>query len=444
LPVLRRIALALALGILVAGVAAAWAASAGRASRTPAIASALAPKRARIDELLRAMRSQGHFSGAVLVAWKNRMLIEKAYGDRGLIPQRYSFLARRVASPPKSPQSAGFRAPAVPPPTGTLPVGTKTMTLVDRSRRDPFAPDRRRRRILAQVYYPARSNGRRARYMPVAVAKAVSSVSVPLRALASVRTDMGAGTRARPGHYPVLMFSPGYTVPHYLYTALLEDLASRGYVVIALDHTYETEAVQFPHGDIVRRTLPEDPKNIIFKLMKARLDDVAFLIKRLASLKGDGALPGADVRRMGVFGHSLGGLTAANAAAANRSIACSADLAGSVYGGARRKPFRRPFLIMDGKQRESTLRGWWANLVGTRYWVTLRTAKHLNFTDWSWLVPALRAAGLKPHVENLGPIDGVRAVRLERRYLDAFFDECLKHERASIFDAPPPDVAIKR
>lgn len=280
--------------------------------------------------------------------------------------------------------------------------------------------------------------------MPLAVAKALSTASVPVRALASVRTGMGAGTPARRGHYPVLIFSPGYTVPHYLYTALLEDLASRGYVVIALDHTYETEAIQFPNGDIIRRTLPEDPKNLTSNPIKARLDDVAYLVKKLAALKSRGGLPGADVTRIGIFGHSLGGLTAANAAAANRSVACAADLAGSVYGSATRKPFRRPFLIMDGRQRESTLGGWWANLVGTRYWVTLKTAKHLNFSDWSWLVPALKASGLKPHVENLGPIDGLRAVRLERLYLAAFFDECLKHDPTAAFATPPPDVVIKR
>jgi dienelactone hydrolase len=373
------------------------------------------------------MESQGRFSGALLVGWKNRVLIEKADGDRGL------------------PQPAGSRAPAVPPPTGTLPVGTKTMALIDRSRRDPFASDGRRRRILAQVYYPALSNGRRARYMPLAVATAVSSASVPVRALASVRTDLAAGTPARRGHYPLLLFSPGYTVPHYLYTALLEDLASRGYVVIALDHTYETEAVEFPNGDVVRRTLPDDPKNIISKPISARLNDVAFLIKTLASLEGHGALAGADVTRIGIFGHSLGGLTAVTAAAANRSIACSADLAGSVFGKARRKPFRRPSLIMDGSQREATLRAWWANLAGTRYWVTLKTAKHLNFADWSWLVPALKAAGLNPQVKDLGPIDGVRAVRLERLYLGAFFDHCLKHKPATALTTPPPpDVVIKR
>jgi hypothetical protein len=51
--------------------------------------------------------------------------------------------------------------------------------------------------------------------------------------------------------------------------------------------------------------------------------------------------------------------------------------------------------------------------------VRLTTAKHLNFTDWSWLVPALSARGLRPHIAKLGPIDGARALARAKRSSDA-------------------------
>lgn len=183
---------------------------------------------------------------------------------------------------------------------------------------------------------------------------------------------------------------------------------------------------------------------MILRAIKARAQDVSFVLATIKARAGRGVFRAADATRIGVLGHSLGGLTAAQVAAATSSVACAADLAGSVYGDARRKPFRRPFLILDGSQRESTLGGWWANLAGTRYWVTLKAAKHLNFTDWSWLAPALRASGLKPRIPNLGSIDGLRALALERQYVSAFFDECLKHRATRAFDDRPPDVAVKR
>ena len=343
--------------------------------------------------------------------------------------------AARAASPP-----------SVPRPTGSLPVATETFTLVDRARRDPFARTREPRRILTQIYAAAYDRKRpRARYMPVGVANALASATVPARILRYITASARRGAPMRRGRYPVLIFSPGYSVPHYLYTALLEDLASRGYVVIAIDHTRETEAVQFPNGQTIRRTLPDNPRNIL-KPIRARIDDVAFVVRSLPSLRRRATMSGADVTKVGVLGHSLGGLTAANVAAATPAIACAVDIAGSVYGQAVQRPFSRPFLIIDGSQREATLQRWWAKLRDVRYWIMLTTAKHLNFTDWTWLAPALRARGLTPAIEQLGRLNGTRALSLERRYVAAFFDECLKHRPTTLFDdpSPEPDIRIKR
>jgi hypothetical protein len=44
-----------------------------------------------------------------------------------------------------------------------------------------------------------------------------------------------------------------------LYTSLLEDLAARGYVVVATDPTYETFAVEFPGGRVLSSHLPSGP-----------------------------------------------------------------------------------------------------------------------------------------------------------------------------------------
>ncbi|WOP38612.1 hypothetical protein RKE32_34985 [Streptomyces sp. Li-HN-5-13] len=41
-------------------------------------------------------------------------------------------------------------------------------------------------------------------------------------------------------------------------TTLCDDLASRGYVVVTLDHTYDATAVQFPGGRVERTVLPAE------------------------------------------------------------------------------------------------------------------------------------------------------------------------------------------
>ena len=50
---------------------------------------------------------------------------------------------------------------------------------------------------------------------------------------------------------PVLLFSHGYTAHPSAYTALLEDLASHGYVVLSVVHPYEAMAAALADGRVV-------------------------------------------------------------------------------------------------------------------------------------------------------------------------------------------------
>src|SRR5439155_7103170 len=49
---------------------------------------------------------------------------------------------------------------------------------------------------------------------------------------------------------PLLLFSHGYTGLASAYTALLEDLASHGYVVLSVVHPYESVATTLSDGSI--------------------------------------------------------------------------------------------------------------------------------------------------------------------------------------------------
>src|SRR5438876_8356897 len=58
--------------------------------------------------------------------------------------------------------------------------------------------------------------------------------------------------------WPVLFFSPGLSVPREQYTALCADLASRGYVVVALSVPYESSVSVLADGKIVGQTTHPD------------------------------------------------------------------------------------------------------------------------------------------------------------------------------------------
>ena len=64
---------------------------------------------------------------------------------------------------------------------------------------------------------------------------------------AESKTHARVGVPVKQGKHPVVLFSPGLGFSRFLNTALLEDLASQGYLVVAMDHTHESP-VEFPGG----------------------------------------------------------------------------------------------------------------------------------------------------------------------------------------------------
>jgi hypothetical protein len=147
--------------------------------------------------------------------------------------------------------------PCLPEPTGPCPVGTTSLYLSDGSRPDPWAAGVSARELMVSLWYPATSSdGRRASYMTPAESGLLLASrglsGVPQDALSTVRT--GAVSDATPAgrqrSLPLVVLSPGFTMPRSALTALAEDLASHGYVVAGVDHTYESDATAFPDGRV--------------------------------------------------------------------------------------------------------------------------------------------------------------------------------------------------
>jgi predicted dienelactone hydrolase len=121
------------------------------------------------------------------------------------------------------------------------------------------------------------------------------------------------------GLHPVVVFTHGYTGTFTDYTFLYEDLASRGYVVASVDHTYEATAVEFPDGRLATSVLGShlannwrvDDETLQF-VVSLRLDDLRFVLNQLQRINNEASGPfdgKLDMSRVALAGHSLGGLT---------------------------------------------------------------------------------------------------------------------------------------
>jgi pimeloyl-ACP methyl ester carboxylesterase len=123
----------------------------------------------------------------------------------------------------------------------------------------------------------------------------------------------------------------------------VEDLASHGYTVVTIDHTYET-AVEFPGGRLVEADLLGDPPDIEATkrlFMDTREADVHFVLDQLRDEP-------ADLTRIGMFGHSAGGVIATRVMRADSRVRADANLDGFFEFG-QNHPERgvdRPFLLM--------------------------------------------------------------------------------------------------
>ena len=185
-----------------------------------------------------------------------------------MVTRRTLFAATAAAalSPFLPTQTASAKLPATRPtaakpvplrfprPTGPHPVGTTELHLIDPRRDDPYVPGRPRE-LMISLWYPSTGRGPRAPYLPPLTAAlyaegAAVALQQPVGTVdwVGARNHAGLSSPVLPGRRPLVVFSPGFGVPRGLGSIMVAELASRGYVVVTVDHTYEAAGVEFPGG----------------------------------------------------------------------------------------------------------------------------------------------------------------------------------------------------
>ncbi len=122
--------------------------------------------------------------------------------------------------------------------------------------------------------------------------------------------------------FPLVIVSHGYPGSRVLLTYLTENLASKGYVVVAIDHTEST------HGDqqAFASTLLNRSKDILFVLNQVAADAASGSNSFLSGL--------ADANNTALIGYSMGGYGVMNVAGAGYSEKLSGFFA-SMTGGSK-------------------------------------------------------------------------------------------------------------
>ncbi|MFI1155979.1 alpha/beta hydrolase family protein [Streptomyces sioyaensis] len=356
----------------------------------------------------------------------------------------------------------------LPRPTGPYAVGRDTLHLVDAHRRDPWVPSAGARELMASMYYPARPGTGRAAapYMTTPEAKRLldgikRSDVLPPEQVAATRTHARTGARAVGGKHPLVVLSPGFSLPRATLSLLAEELTSRGYVVALLDHAYESFGTTFPGGrtltcvacDTVGRAPEKSRRKLMAKVATGRAADISFVLDTLTAAPGRPHGPAwrhsamIDRQRIGVAGHSIGGNSAVSAMAADHRIRAGVNMDGGFSAPVPRAGLGgRPFLMLGslgghapGSADTTWLRAW-NRLDGWKRWLTVRDAGHFTFID----LPVLAAQiGV---TDPSAPISGQRSGEITRDYVTAFFDAHLRGLHRPLLDGPSaanPEVVFQ-
>ncbi len=393
-------------------------------------------------------------------------------------------------------------APKLPPPSGPFGIGRAGYDWIDAKRpawnsTDPQA----HRELMVYLWYPTAQKHADVRgpYIPGAKQMdAVAEIQTRMReefgsnwplivsgAIYSHAIERAPVAKIR-GRFPVVVFSHGAGGTGFEYTFLIEDLASHGYVVAAIEHTEFGTVVLFPDGRTIVPREDSPPTGFssaekaewkgrrIGMVIGEGAADVRFVLDRLAELNAKDAqeflLAGRlDLTRVASMGHSAGAEYAARAGQLDARLKACVDLDGGMvpvaalpdYGdGATMK---QPLLFIEGYHPESppdrphasnTMAGTHAQIAEYRkkkeeqlrscplgsYAVELKSPGmiHASFADQPLLAAGDQVAEVSVALHNLDLIES---------FIRAFLDKNLRHAKAPLLDvgnAPFPEATVKR
>ena len=150
-----------------------------------------------------------------------------------------------------------------------------------------------------------------------------------------------------------------------------------------------------------------------------------------------------DLARLGIFGHSFGGATAAQVCHMDARCKAGIDIDGDLFGDVVQAGLDKPFMVIQhdlGTCSNSSCHSFQHEVQailrtaprGASYHIGVKNTKHFNFSDYAIhsFPLVLRALGL------LGSIDGVRGLQITRAYVRAFFDTYLNNTPSPLLRGP--------
>jgi dienelactone hydrolase len=352
--------------------------------------------------------------------------------------------------------------------SGSYKVGRRFFEWLDQSRSDPFHKSAKRE-LVVFIWYPAQMTGanQTSNYLPgerglmaarfqsmmmrVRVQRFWSALlrnPLPRDFFTAIKThavDNAPVSHEEP-RFPVLLFMPGFGAMVTEYSAILEDIASHGYVVVAINPTDFAPVTAFENGRTVYAPIWDISLYDLEKDYLVWVQDFLFVLNEVSQENKDQRSPffeRLDMTRVGAIGHSFGGAAAAGACHSDSRIGAGLNLDGAPHGDRSTWKFPQPFmLVQSGKRayRDSTDEEFLKDLA-IGYRVVIKGSTHHAFTDETMLpLPEDRRQTL------VGTVPGPRMVRMTSFLVSAFFDVYLQKRPSTLLkdiSSQFPEITIQ-
>jgi len=328
-----------------------------------------------------------------------------------------------------------------PKPSGKYAIGVRYST-VNTDRDETMTPEKNDKRTLyLKIWYPAKTGQQPNPYLEESeksfsyLAKLVGIPSFMFSQLGKIETNSSTNAAWAEGRFPLITFSHGYGSWFGQNTVLMEELASRGYIVAAIAHSHqsifaaanENKIVFFPRVVPVDSTAtPVDSNDIEQMILNEK--NSTLLNEKITSLtaqsnytnrfatiwtndivssinylcrenldKGSSLYSKIDTNRIGAFGMSFGGAAAVNAAMLDSRVLGAVNMDGFQYGDYFNKSITTPLLFLEARRSPygySLYGPYLSKSKGMAQGILFSGAEHYNFTDLNYFSPAFQWIGL--------------------------------------------------
>lgn len=368
--------------------------------------------------------------------------------------------------------------------TGNYKIGSDYILLkTDRDEEITENPNDKRE-LLIKVWYPAIiKNEEKEPYLNdgdrISFAAKYGLLEAIFNYLDYVETNTFVKPEVANEKFPVLIFSHGSYSKASGYYAIIEEIVSQGYIVLNINHTYESTGTLFPDGTLKLYNQAYDKKYISNQKMaelawKMQQDyqnakneeerfiasdfalknyipaviskrwskDISSVIDVLEDWNTNSFLANhLEISKIGVFGHSQGGTSVGQSILDDKRVSAGVNLDGVQWGNMIDTLVTKPFLNLssDWKSPHPNYNKYAYRNGGLSvfYDAKIKNSGHATFMDIPLMVnvPALNESG------TINPKEAYKAIN---KTVVSFFDNHLKDKNNSLLklkeEFPPLEI----